>query len=89
MRYSVEHRVLPALAGPQRLVPLQSLASRELSRAALQSAAKRGRLRTVKMSDQLYSMQQWVNEYRASRQQGRQLTEPAESPKAGQLTLPS
>lgn len=90
VRYSIENRVLPALAGPQRLVPLQSLVSSELSRAALQSAAKRDRLRTVKMADELYSTRQWVADYRGSRQQGRKLTPESESEVNGtesQMTL--
>ena len=71
VRVSVERHVLPALAGPMRLVPLGSLASEDLSRLALLSAAKRGRLRTVRMSDAYYSTGQWVDDYKGSRRRGR------------------
>lgn len=71
VRHSVERFVLPALAGPHRLVPLASLATHDLSRLALLSAAKRDRLRAVRISDQWYSNRRWVNEYRRSRQRGR------------------
>ncbi|HEV2924727.1 MAG TPA: Fic family protein [Solirubrobacteraceae bacterium] len=71
-RDSVERFLLPALAGPQRLVPLRSLAS-ELSHQALLSAAKRGRLQATKIGGGWYSSQHHVNEYRDSRQQGRRL----------------
>jgi hypothetical protein len=59
--------LLPGLAGPHRLVPLRSLADSELSGNALAVAAKRGRLRAVRRTDQWYSTRQWVNEYKASR----------------------
>jgi Fic family protein len=78
VRHSVERFLLPALAGPHRLVPLASLATPDLSRLALLSAAKRDRLRAVRISDQWYSNRRWVNEYRRSRRQGR---------KAQQLSL--
>jgi len=71
VRHSVERFLLPALAGPQRLVPLSSLADKDLSHLALLSAAKRGRLRATRFSDQWYSNQNWVAEYRDSRRQGR------------------
>lgn len=67
VRHSIERHVLPALAGPLRLVPLGSLATTDLSRLALLSAAKRNRLRAVRMSDAYYSTRQWVDEYRVSR----------------------
>jgi cell filamentation protein, protein adenylyltransferase len=73
VRHSIERFVLPALAGPHRLVPLTSLATRELSHVALLSAAKRNRLRAVRLSGQWYSSQKWVNEYRKSRRQGRKI----------------
>jgi Fic family protein len=59
--------LLPGLAGPQRLVPVRSLADVELSHNALAVAAKRGRLRAVRRTDQWYSTRQWVDEYKASR----------------------
>lgn len=67
VRHSIERHVLPALAGPLRLVPLGSLATTDLSRLALLSAAKRNRLRAVRMSDAYYSTREWVDEYRVSR----------------------
>lgn len=70
---SVERHMLPALAGPLRLVPLGALETNELSRVALLSAAKRERLQTVRMGDHYYSTQRWVTEYAESRQQGRKL----------------
>jgi Fic family protein len=71
VRHSVERHVLPALAGPMRLVPLGALATDDLSRLALLSAAKRERLQAVRLSDAYYSTRQWVDEYAASRQRGR------------------
>jgi len=72
-RDSVERFLLPALAGPQRLVPLRSLASEQLSHQALLSAAKRSRLQATKIGGAWYSSQHHVNEYRDGRQQGRRL----------------
>lgn len=59
--------LLPGLAGPHRLVPLRSLADDELSGNALAVAAKRGRLRAVRRTDQWYATRQWVEEYKANR----------------------
>jgi hypothetical protein len=59
--------LLPGLAGPHRLVPLRSLADSELSGNALAVAAKRGRLRAVRRTDQWYSTKQWVQEYKERR----------------------
>ncbi len=59
--------LLPGLAGPHRLVPLRSLADSELSGNALAVAAKRGRLRAARRTDQWYSTRQWVQEYKDSR----------------------
>jgi Fic family protein len=59
--------LLPGLAGPHRLVPLRSLADGELSGNALAVAAKRGRLRAVRRTDQWYSTRQWVEEYKQRR----------------------
>jgi Fic family protein len=62
------HRfLLPGLAGPHRLVPLRSLADAELSGNALAVAAKRGRLRAVRGTDQWYSTRQWVEDYKQRR----------------------
>jgi fido (protein-threonine AMPylation protein) len=71
VRTSVERHMLPALAGPMRIVPLSSLETSTLSRAALLSAAKRNRLQTVRMHDQYYSCQRWTQDYVKSRHQGR------------------
>lgn len=59
--------LLPGLAVPHRLVPLRSLADSELSGNALAVAAKRGRLRAVRRTDQWYSTRQWVEEYKQRR----------------------
>jgi Fic family protein len=59
--------LLPGLAGPHRLVPLRSLADDALSGNALAVAAKRGRLRAVRRTDQWYATRQWVEEYKAGR----------------------
>jgi len=65
--------LLPGLAGPHRLVPLRSLADTMLSGNALAVAAKRGRLRAVRRTDQWYSTRQWVEQYKDSRyRRGRQ-----------------
>lgn len=64
---SIYRFLLPGLAGPHRLVPLRSLADSVLSGNALAVAAKRGRLRAVRRTDQWYSTKQWVQEYKASR----------------------
>ena len=66
--------LLPGLAGPHRLVPLRSLADRELSPNALAVAAKRGRLRAVRKTDQWYSTRQWVEKYKQDRYKRRQTT---------------
>lgn len=60
--------VLPAVAGPARLVPLRALAAADLSVTALQAAAHRGRLQAHRGADgQWRSTRIWVDEYRASR----------------------
>ena len=56
--------VVPAIAGPSRLVPLAALATPELTTGALRIAANRGRLRAQHRADgQWRSTQQWVDEY--------------------------
>jgi Fic family protein len=58
--------VVPAVAGPARLVPLASLADNKtgLSADALRVAAIRGRLRAQKMPDGTWlSSKNWVSEY--------------------------
>jgi fido (protein-threonine AMPylation protein) len=60
--------VVPAVAGPARLVPLPALATKELSANALRVAAIRGRLKASKAADGTWrSSSAWVEEYIASR----------------------
>lgn len=60
--------VVPAIAGPARLVPLPALATATLSANALRVAATRGRLKAAKAADGTWrSSTAWVEEYEASR----------------------
>jgi hypothetical protein len=60
--------VVPAIAGPARLVPLPALATDLLSANALRVAAVRGRLKAAKAADGTWrSSTAWVEEYVASR----------------------
>ena len=60
--------VVPAMAGPARLVPLTALESPQASRVALRNAAQRGRLRAQRGDDgQWRSSRVWVDEYLANR----------------------
>ena len=60
--------VVPAVAGPERLVPVAALADGDISASALRVAAKRGRLQATQGPDgQWRSSRNWVEEYRASR----------------------
>ena len=60
--------VVPAVAGPTRLVPLAALADSQLSARALRAAAERGRLRAHRDDRGRWrSSRRWVDEYRASR----------------------
>lgn len=60
--------IVPAIAGPARLVPLAALATRDVSVRALRAAAVRGRLRAQRdPRGQWRSSRRWVNEYRKSR----------------------
>lgn len=62
--------IVPAEAGPARLVPLADLATSELSARALRSAAQRGRLRGHRDARGKWrSSREWVAEYLASRYQ--------------------
>lgn len=66
--------VVPAVAGPARLVPLAALADKKVSANALRVAAIRGRLRAQRGSDgQWRSSRRWVDEYL----RGRYKREPA------------
>jgi hypothetical protein len=60
--------IVPAVAGPARLVPLAALATPRLSIRALRAAAERGRLRAQRDErGQWRSTRRWVNEYGANR----------------------
>lgn len=60
--------VVPAVAGPARLVPLAALASPEISADALRVAAARGRLQATRGADgQWRSSRNWVDDYLATR----------------------
>ncbi len=63
------HRfVVPAVAGPARLVALPALASEDISANALRVAATRGRLRASKAPDGTWrSTRAWVDSYLAGR----------------------
>ncbi|MGH9062831.1 MAG: Fic family protein [Acidimicrobiales bacterium] len=64
--------VVPAVAGPRRLVPLAALATQDRSVFALRAAIERGRLRAQKGPDgQWRSTGAWVDEYLASKYQRR------------------
>lgn len=60
--------IVPAVAGPNRLVPLEALATPTLKVTALRRAAERGRLR-VRRADNgtMRSSRAWVDEYLAGR----------------------
>jgi Fic family protein len=60
--------VVPAVAGPHRLVPIGSLARKDVSVGMLRAAIERGRLRAQKAPNgQWRSTRAWVDEYLASR----------------------
>lgn len=60
--------VMPAVAGPIRLVPLAALSSKEITVAALRTAAVRNRLQATKGADgQWRSTRKWVDDYTATR----------------------
>ena len=62
--------VVPALAGPHRLVPLAALATKEHSVPALRAAIGRGRLKGQKGPDgQWRSTRAWIKDYDASKHQ--------------------
>lgn len=66
--------IVPAIAGPARLVPLPALATETLSANALRVAAVRGRLKAAKASDGSWrSSRAWIEEYEASRYKRRRL----------------
>lgn len=56
--------VVPAIAGPARLVPLAALADRRITPDALRTAAIRGRLQATRGADgQWRSTRNWVDDY--------------------------
>jgi len=60
--------VVPAVAGPARLVPLAALVTPEITPGALRAAAVRGALQASKGPDgQWRSCRNWVDEYVATR----------------------
>jgi hypothetical protein len=60
--------IVPAVAGPARLVPITALASKKVSANALRAAAVRGRLQATKGPDgQWRSTRNWVNRYLSTR----------------------
>ena len=60
--------VVPAVAGPARLVPLAALADRRINSDALRTAAVRGRLQATRGPDRQWrSTRNWVEEYLATR----------------------
>ncbi len=62
--------VLPAVAGPHRMVPLAALATRTLKVTTMRAAIERGRLRAQKGADgQWRSTKEWVDDYVATRYQ--------------------
>lgn len=62
--------VMPAVAGPAKLVPLAALATPDLTENALRVAATRNRLKAVKGDDGHWqSSKNWVNSYRETRHQ--------------------
>lgn len=82
--------IVPAIAGPARLVPLPSLATRAVTAEALRAAASRGTLRASKASDGTWrSSRVWVEDYLAQRQRKRVPKRAVRRlvPASGQLTL--
>lgn len=62
--------IVPAVAGPHRLVPLAALASKDLTEGALRAAANRARLKAVRGDDgQWRSTKAWVRDYEEARYQ--------------------
>lgn len=71
LTHGIDRFLLPALAGPHRIIPLTALADGEVSLIALRRAAERGRLRAQRRSDQWYSTRKWVDDYKTSRHRGK------------------
>ena len=65
---SLHRFVIPAVAGPARLVPLAALEMPGIKAPALRAAAERGRLKATRGPDGHWrSSRRWVEEYLASR----------------------
>ncbi len=79
--HGIDRFLLPALAGPQRIIPLSALADDDLSLIALRRAAERGRLRAIRRIDQWYSTRRWVDEYKLSRRRGKRAPERSRTPR--------
>lgn len=86
VKHGIDRFLLPALAGPHRIIPLSALADAALSLIALRRAAERGRLRALRRSDQWYSTRQWVDEYKKSRRRGRKASSLPRDHGAGRRT---
>lgn len=70
---NLERLVVPNIAGPARMVPLQSLAGPDISYGALRQAATRGRLEAELASDGMWrSSRRAVEEYLERRHQRRE-----------------
>jgi Fic family protein len=68
IKQSIDRFILPALAGPHKLIPISALAgTARLSRNALTLAAQRGRLKAIKKGNAWYSTKVAVEEYAKSR----------------------
>ena len=64
--------IVPAIAGPARLVPIAALATKEVHAGALRAAAVRGSLQATKGPDgQWRSCRNWVDDYIATRHRRR------------------
>jgi len=64
--------IVPAVAGPARLVPITALATNHLTEGALRAAAVRGTLQATKGPDgQWRSCRKWVDEYTRDRHRRR------------------
>lgn len=64
--------ILPSVAGPARLLPLNALSDQDLGISALRAAARRGRLAAEQRSDGTWlSTKRAVEEYKASRRRRR------------------
>jgi len=85
--------IVPAIAGPVRLVPLAALATEQISASALRVAAGRGRLQATQGADgEWRSSRAWVDEYARNRYRRDAPSEQAggeSSPTDSGITLPT